>query len=187
VRPGRLVVLNGPSSAGKSTLAAALVECLDTPWHVLPVDLLHATRSRPDLRGVTDIAWDDVVAATRRGYHRAVAGMVRGGCDVIADHVLSEPWRLADLHAVTDGLDVLLVHVTCAPEVLVSREESRGDRDVGTAEAQLAAVFAHRDCDLTVDTTSATPETCAAAVADLVDRPPVDRAWTRLAGSAPAR
>ena len=37
----------------------------------------------------------------------------RRGCDVLADHVLSEPWRLDDLLRLSSGLDVLLVHVTC--------------------------------------------------------------------------
>ncbi len=180
MEPGRLVLLNGPSSAGKSTLAGALVELLDTPWHVVPVDLLHATRSRPDLRGVTGIAWEEVFTATRRGYHRALGALARGGCDVVGDLVLSEPWRLPDLLAATEGLDVLLVHVTCAPEVLVARETARDDRIPGTAVEQLGVAFAHGDCDLTVDTTAAAPEVGARAVADLIARPPADRAWTRL-------
>ncbi|CAN5149768.1 hypothetical protein BH09ACT12_BH09ACT12_15820 [soil metagenome] len=178
---GRLVLLSGPSSAGKSTLAAALVDLLETPWHVVPVDLIHATRSRPDLRGVEGIAWEDVFAATRRGYHRALSGLVRGGCDVIGDHVFSESWRLPDLLAVTEGLDVLLVHVTCTPETLTARELARGDRIAGTAVEQLGVVFAHGDADLTVDTTAAPAEVGAAAVAELVVRPPSDRAWARLA------
>ncbi|WP_220093707.1 chloramphenicol phosphotransferase CPT family protein [Flexivirga caeni] len=46
-RPGRVVLLNGPSSAGKSSLAAAFAAIQPTPWHNLPVDLVHSSRSRP--------------------------------------------------------------------------------------------------------------------------------------------
>ncbi|MEJ7832828.1 MAG: AAA family ATPase [Nocardioides sp.] len=178
--PGRIVVLNGPSSAGKTMLCAELVELLDTPWHVVPVDLVHAVRSRPDLRGVTGIDWDAVFRASRAGYHRAVAGLASGGCDVVADHVLDEAWRLSDLLDVTAGLDVLLVHVTCAPEVLRAREEARGDRVPGVAVDQLARVFAHGDCDLLVDTSTLSALECARRVADLVAVPPGSRAFDRL-------
>jgi chloramphenicol 3-O phosphotransferase len=177
---GRILLLNGPSSAGKTTLSHALSDLLPTPWHVFPVDLVHAMRSRPDLRGVAGIDWQSVFRASRAGYHRAIAGLAHTGCDVIADHVLSEPWRLADLLDVTRGLDVLLVHVTCDPDVLVAREAARGDREPGVALHQLGSVFAHRDCDLTVDTTSTSAEACAADVARLLDEPSPGRAFERL-------
>jgi chloramphenicol 3-O phosphotransferase len=177
---GRVLLLNGPSSAGKTSLSHALSDLLPTPWHVFPVDEVHAMRSRPDLRGVTGIDWESVFHSSRAGYHRAVAGLAHAGCDVIADHVLSEPWRLADLLDVTRGLDVLMVHVTCDPDVLAAREAARGDREPGAALRQLGSVFKHGDCDLTLDTTSTSAEACAADVARLLDNPPADRAFERL-------
>ena len=112
-------------------------------------------------------------------YHRALAGAAFAGCDVIADHVLSEPWRLTELLALTNGLEVLLVHVTCDLDELERRERHRGGRESGTARAQADVVFAHGDCDLVVDTTQATPEACAARVAALLDSPPKETAFER--------
>jgi chloramphenicol 3-O phosphotransferase len=178
--PGRIVLLNGPSSSGKTTLSEALAELLRTPWHIFPVDAVHAMRSRPDLRGHVDIDWQQVFRTSRAGYHCAVAGLATAGCDVIADHVLDEPWRLLDLLRVTVDLDVLLVHVDCSPKVLSEREARRGDREPGTAVRQLALVFAHADCDLTVDTTAASAELCAREVASLLDSPFQERAFDRL-------
>ncbi len=111
---GRLVLLNGPSSAGKTTLAKAVVGRLRTPWLLLPMDLFHQIRTRPDA-DLTDRQWQDVFHRTRAAYHRALVGAAACGCDVLGDHVLSEPWRLDDLLRLSDGLDVLLVHVTCEP------------------------------------------------------------------------
>ncbi|MGD0240643.1 MAG: hypothetical protein ABSB59_09975 [Streptosporangiaceae bacterium] len=49
-----------------------------------------------------------VLARTRAGFHRAVAGLAAAGNDVVADHVLSEPWRLLDCLAVMAGYRVVL-------------------------------------------------------------------------------
>src|SRR3954447_21052151 len=124
---GRIVLLNGPSSAGKTTLTQAVSRRLATPWLVLPVDLFHQIRTRPDA-DLTDRQWQDVFHRTRAAYHRALVGAASVGCDVLGDHVLSEPWRLDDLLRLSAGLDVLLVHVTCDPVGLLRRERSRHDR-----------------------------------------------------------
>ena len=180
MRHGRIVLLNGPSSAGKTSVAQALAPGLPTPWLVMPVDLFHSIRSRPQQGLLSEDEWAAVFRGTRSAYHRALAGAALAGCDVIGDHVLSERWRLADLLDLTAGVDVLLVHVTCDVDELERRERRRGDRDVGTARTQAAEVFTHGDCDLEVDTTNASPEDCAARIAQLVASPPAETAFERL-------
>src|SRR3954470_17440241 len=138
---GRIVLLNGPSSAGKTTLTQAVSSRLTTPWLVLPVDLFHQIRTRPSAE-LTDRQWHDVFHRTRAAYHRALVGAAAVGCDVLGDHVLDEPWRLDDLLRLTVGLDVLLVHVTCDPAELRRREKARSDREVGTARTQQRLGFA---------------------------------------------
>lgn len=44
---GRIVFLNGTSSAGKSSIAGELVRLLDAPWFVLSADAFHAMRTAP--------------------------------------------------------------------------------------------------------------------------------------------
>lgn len=175
---GRIVLLNGPSSAGKTTLSKAVARRLTTPWLVLPVDLFHEIRTRP-AKELTDRQWHDVFHRTRAAYHRALVGAAAVGCDVLGDHVLTEPWRLDDLLRLSAGLDVLLVHVTCDPAELARREKTRSDRHPGSARTQLRLVFAHGDCDLTVDTTYG-PDEPTAAVLDLIRKPPTERAFDRL-------
>jgi chloramphenicol 3-O phosphotransferase len=175
---GRIVLLNGPSSAGKTTLAKSIATRLATPWLVLPVDLFHQVRTRPDA-DLTDRQWQDVFHRTRAAYHRALVGAASSGMDVLADHVLNEPWRLDDLLRLSDGLHVLLVHVTCSPKELARRERLRDDRDPGTAMYQQRLVFQHGDCDLTVDTTYG-PDEPTAAVLDLIRNPPAELAFDRL-------
>jgi chloramphenicol 3-O phosphotransferase len=175
---GRIVLLNGPSSAGKTTLAQAVARRLPTPWLQMPVDLFHQIRTRPDA-DLTDRQWHDVYHRTRAAYHRALVGAATSGMDVLADHVLNEHWRLDDLLRLTDGVDVLLVHVTCSPKELRRRERLRGDRDTGTALHQQRLVFQHGDCDLAVDTTYG-PDEPTAALLELIREPPASRAFDRL-------
>jgi len=128
VIPGQIVLLNGASSSGKSTVARELLEVFDDPWFHLPVDAFGAMRARKELSAPEVVA---LLRRTRQGYHRAVAGMARAGNSVVADHVLSEPWRLADILEQWAGLDVTMVAVHCPLPELNRREGARGDREPG--------------------------------------------------------
>lgn len=184
VPSGRIVLLNGPSSAGKSSLAAEFVRMRPTPWFNLPVDLVHSIRSRP--AALSDQPWDaprwqEIFRRSRAGYHRLLAGLAAAGNDVIGYHVLNEPWRLKDLlQAVAADIPVLLVHVTARTRDLERRERARGDREPGTARAQIDVVFAHGDCDLQIDTTDISTADAARAVSELVASWPEPTAFDRM-------
>jgi chloramphenicol 3-O phosphotransferase len=180
--PGRVVLLNGVSSAGKSALGAALLELLPTPWFRLGVDDVGALRSAVATHRLPAAEVPDVLRRTRAGFHRMVAGLAEAGNDVVADHVLSEPWRLADLLEVLAPYDVVLVGVHCAPEELTRRESLRGDRPVGLAAGQLSSVHAHGVYDVEVDTTANDAAACARVVMGRLDAGP-GTAFPRLRGS----
>lgn len=182
---GRVILLNGASSSGKTSLGRALQRVLPDPWFLFGVDALGAMRSPAATRQLDEREVEAVLRRTRRGYHRAVAGVVSAGNDVLMDYPLSEPWRLEDLLEVLEGVDVTLVDVRCGSAELERRERGRGDRPAGLARAQ--QVFAHDDRDLAIDTTAAGPEDCAAALAADLDALGPERAFDRLRGRRRAR
>lgn len=177
-----MVLLNGPSSSGKTSIGRAMLPLLDDPWFFVPVDAVSGLRSESYRRALDDAGITEMLQRTRRGYHRAVAGLASVGNDVIMDYPLSEPWRLADLLEVLEPFEVLLVDVTCAPEELVRRELARGDRPVGLAASQ--AVFAHPERDLVVDTTATPADACARAVVRLLEESPSPTAFERMRARA---
>ncbi len=179
VRRGRVILLNGASSSGKSSVGRALLPMLPDPWFFLPVDAVGAMRSTVHTRALDEGEVDEMLRRTRLGYHRAVAALASVGNDVIMDYVLSERWRLDDLLDVLDGYDVTLVDVRCAPDELDRRERARGDRPVGLARSQ-TEVHAHREHDIAVDTTSTSPESCARTIAGALHTVPVPKAFDRL-------
>ena len=183
VTPGRIVLLNGASSSGKSCLARELLEVFDEPWFHMPVDAFHAMRARKDLPRPE---LDELFMRTRRGYHRAVAGMVEAGNSVVADHVLSEPWRLEDILEQWGELDVTMVGVHCSLDELKRREGARTDREPGTAESQFHVVHAGVEYDCEIDTSARSARECAIEVEQIVGARPRPGAFDRLvAGRSP--
>lgn len=181
--PGRIMLLNGPSSSGKSSIGRALLPLLDDPWFLMPVDAVSGMRSTVYRAGLDERGVAEMLRRTRRGYHRAVAAMASVGNHVIMDYPLSEPWRIDDLLVVLEGFDVTLIEVRCAAAELAPR-----NRAAGLALSQ--RVDAHGDCDIVVDTTATSPEACAAAIVTGLDTLPGVKAFDRLrarATSGPAQ
>lgn len=178
-RPGRIILLNGASSAGKSSIGRALLPLLPDPWFFVPVDSLNAMRSTVHTRRLDDAQIDEMLRRTRLGYHRAVAGLASAGNDVIMDYPLSERWRLDDLVETLAGYDVTLVEVRCSPGELERRERDRGDRPAGLSRSQ-TLVYAHGEFDIVVDTTETGPGECAATIAHALDAVPSPKAFARL-------
>lgn len=166
-RPGRVILLNGASSSGKSSLAVALQSLLAGPWFLVPVDAINGMRSAAQAGPADGIQMADILRRTRRGYHRVVAALASVGNDVIMDYPLTEPWRLADLLVVLRDFEVTLVEVRCDLEEMERRERARGDRPTGLARSQGSA-YAQGSYDLAVDTTRTSPEDCALMITEFL-------------------
>jgi chloramphenicol 3-O phosphotransferase len=179
-RRGQIIFLNGTSSSGKSSIAGQLLLMLDPPHFHMSVDAINSMRAKQKTRDLDDAGLKAVLARTRAGFHRAVAGMAEAGNDVIADHVLSEPWRLRDCLEVMAGYRVVFVGVRCSPAELERRERERGDRPSGVALAQQAQVHAHGLYDIECDTTAASPYGCAVLIRDFLGTRQVPTAFDRL-------
>jgi chloramphenicol 3-O phosphotransferase len=179
-RRGQIIFLNGTSSSGKSSIAGQLLLMLDPPHFHMSVDAINSMRAKQKSRELDEAELEAVLARTRAGFHRAVAGMAEAGNDVIADHVLSEPWRLRDCLEVMAGYRVVFVGVRCSPAELERRERERGDRPAGVALAQQVQVHAHGLYDVECDTTTASPYDCAAGIADFLGTGQAPTAFDRL-------
>jgi chloramphenicol 3-O phosphotransferase len=175
--PGLVVLLNGASSSGKSTIARALLPILEPRFFHMPVDAFHMMRVDRD---IPPEELEDEIRRTCLGFHRAVAGMAAAGNHVVMDHVLSHPWRLRDCLELFCAPRVLFVGVQASREDLRRRERARGDREPGLAERQLAAVHAHGLYDLECDTSTTSAPECARRIGELVRRRPAPTAFEQL-------
>ena len=182
-----IVYLNGSSSAGKSTLGAALLEAMDEPFILVGADTIfggvderHNRRVTPggsDPQVEAGVGWlldgDDRITEIRfgplgrrmmYGLHRMVAGLADEGNNVVVDDVIFDADMMAHLAALMAGRPAYLVGVRCSLETLEAREAARGNRINGLAALLFEQPHRHAVYDIEVDTTTTRPPEAAARI-----------------------
>ena len=166
-RPGRIILLNGASSSGKSTLARLLQELLDEPfWHVSSDKLVESgfLPQRREEGGPFD--WRQMRPRFFDGFHRCLPALADAGNDLIVDHIIElASWR-TELAALLAHVDVYLVGVHCDLDEIDRRERLRGDRTIGEGRTHVSVDGIHTfgPYDLEVDTTAGVGTQLAASV-----------------------
>jgi chloramphenicol 3-O phosphotransferase len=155
---GRLIVLNGASSSGKSSLATALQEALDEPFLHVSSDQFLAAGMLPARRADRGPFnwWHELRPRFFAGFHRCLPALAAAGNDLIVEHVIEFPTWRAELASLLAGLDVFLVGVHCDLAELDRRERARGNRRIGEGRAHVTENRIHTfgPYDLDVDTTT---------------------------------
>jgi chloramphenicol 3-O phosphotransferase len=181
VTPGRVILLNGVGSCGKSSIARALQEISAEPLLHVQMDafldmLPEALQDHPNgllMQRVSDdppeiaIHVGPVLQRLLDGMKVAAAAMARAGNNLIVDDVMFDSTR-AEWRAAFTGLDCRWVGVTAPLEVIEARERGRGDRMIGLARGQYELVHAGAEYDMVLDASSATPVELARQIRDAV-------------------
>lgn len=152
----RIVVLNGTSSSGKTSIARAFQELAPRRFLNLSIDT------------ILDTLPPGTLARMQRGEERAGPELVRAfyacvkelaalGFDLIIDHAVTSQAEADLLHDAVRGHDTLVVGLDCPAEVLEERERRRGDRKIGMARAQCERIHRWLSYDLRVDTSVVDP------------------------------
>ncbi|HEX4929102.1 MAG TPA: hypothetical protein VFV62_00225, partial [Gaiellaceae bacterium] len=98
------------------------------------------------------------------GMRAAVAACARADNDVLVDDVFVDRAWLDAWRDALAGLEWLLVGVVAPLDVVEERERARGNRIAGEARAQFAVIHSGIEYDVTVNTSSQSPEECARAI-----------------------
>lgn len=191
---GQIVILNGVSRAGKSSLARAVQESVPGMWMHIGMDA-HKACTPPalqpgvGLRPGTDQVKpeiEDCVPILFAGLYESVAAHARLGLDVVVDvnHHESYSRRYGILRSCArrlSGLPVLFVGVRCPVDVIWERRAATWGQIRGAvAEDVVAAVelaqtasHAHGRYDLEIDTSIMSPADGAQIIGRrLADGPP---------------
>jgi chloramphenicol 3-O phosphotransferase len=163
-----IVVLNGTSSSGKTSIARAFQELalprvflnisIDSILYALPesvVGRLEAGDSRADPRLV-------------RGFYACVSSLASHGLDLVIDHAITSEAEASMLREAVAGHDAVMVGLDCPVEVLVERERARGNRRPGMAAAQCERVHQWVQYHLRIDTSQISVEDAARRIVEVL-------------------
>ncbi len=211
-KTGIVILLNGASASGKSTLQKELQKLFPTPYlgigldnffvGVLPTRFVTGPRQDGDInqelvmQGVPSV--DDqgnklftllvgpVGDQIMRGMHHAIAAYAAQGNNCIVDYITYKKEWVTDLCAALDGITVYVIGVDSDLEILEEREKARGRSFVeGHARSHYETVhtFMNNTYDLRVNTSTTDAATCARAIYDFIAAQPQPGAFSKLCAS----
>jgi chloramphenicol 3-O phosphotransferase len=186
-----VIVLNGTTSSGKTTLAEALQDVLEESWLVFGIDTLLSALPL----ALWDIADDAIISPRPRDHEvrdggiafsadgdvtvgvefrrledswlQGLATIAASGTRLILDDVFLDGVTSQDrLRHALSGRHVMWVGVTCDVDVALQRERDRGDRVVGMVARQSSSVHEGVHYDLVVDTTTQSATEVARQIAE---------------------
>jgi chloramphenicol 3-O phosphotransferase len=160
VAGGRVIVVNGPSGSGKSSVLAAIADASSMPWVIVDEPVL-GTVDQPYL------IWPDRAPGLHRGFLDALAALARRD-NLVALSAGGHPAAVID--AVFDGVDVVRIGLDCDVATLVRRERGREGRWGGLAASSLTDHDGWR-YDARFDTTQTSATAIARDVLSLVRIP----------------
>lgn len=164
-----VIILNGGSSSGKTTIAKCLQNSLPTTWLRFSIDDLIDAMPDAMLKADSGIIFGDDGSVSpgtdfrtlESAWMHGIGEMVRRGARVIIDDVFISGVEACNRwEASLEGLQVLWVGVFCDPTVASARENERADRVAGMAVSQATLVHVGIHYDIKVDTTKTSPEEC---------------------------
>ncbi|SMC21106.1 chloramphenicol 3-O phosphotransferase [Andreprevotia lacus DSM 23236] len=181
----QVIILNGNSSSGKTSLAHALQEKLpeqylnfsiDSVLYALPPSDLHKMQ-RGEVIERSGYHWPSLV----RGYHYALPGLLQAGLKLIIDNAWCDIEEKRELLTELAGYHQALIGVHCSLEVALAREQQRGDRAAGLAAWEHPRVHERMIYDFEVNSDDSTPAQSADAIAAwLLQQPSLSGAMETL-------
>jgi len=158
---GQIILLNGVSSSGKTTLAKALFKKLPDYFYIGLDNFDNFIDSMEDRKNKRLIPVE-----TEYFFHRNIAMFSDEEVNLIVDHVLSDEFTKNDFFEVFSDYLVIYVGVYCPLEELIKRENERGDRPKGLAEKQYEFVHKGIDYDVEVNTFYESIDECVSKILD---------------------
>ena len=152
VPPGKIIIINGPSSSGKTTLALALQKQLDLPFIRFSFDLFLDHKAFPvEQIKSGKFSWEQMRPSVFQGLHQCLPALATTGNNIIFDHIIETKAWLYELVSLISQLDVFFVGVHCSLLELERREMQRGDRRPGEARQDFETVHSIPTYDLEIN------------------------------------
>lgn len=110
-----------------------------------------------EVDNVGQILFDPIISV----YYATIKLFSEMGLNVIVDTVIDNDKRFNDYLDLLFDHPTFFVCVLCSKEELTSREQIRGDREIGLANSQYDTIYSFDEYDLEVNTEELSPAKCA--------------------------
>jgi chloramphenicol 3-O phosphotransferase len=186
---GTIILLDGASSSGKSTLASAVQARISQPFWHYSIDHLKAGGVLPLERIESgEFAWSSMRQGFFEGFHRSIPALATAGNNLIVEHIVEQQDWMDRLLLLLEPHDVFFVGLHCPLEELERRERNRGNRRIGEARSDHEIIHTFGTYDLELNTTSSVEAQAETLLSAWVTRRQpsafTKMAWQRRGGSA---
>ena len=200
---GTIIVLNGPSASGKSSIQKKIQELFNEPYLSLGVDNLFdavlpdyyglgmvqpkGTFSQKDIRYIETIevqgkkAIKLLIGPLGRkvvtGMHHSIAAYAKAGNNVVVDYIPYEKeWFLEFVNALK-GIKVYYIGLKYSLQAIEEREKKRATSPVGHARSHYDTVHYFDNYDLVIDDATLSAEEIARNIQHNIDKNPQPKAF----------
>lgn len=192
-KPGIVIILNGPSAAGKSSLQKSIQRLAPVPYLSLGIDNLFndpfpdehgklqaktVANFEKDLRFVTienNTVFLHVGPTGRKivdGMNQAIAAYAKAGNNIVVDYIMYDQAWMKELLYNLRGCPVYLIGVNLPLEIIEQREQARSTSPIGHARSHYDIVHAGNVYDLMLDDAIATPDQGAEKILKFIHNNP---------------
>jgi chloramphenicol 3-O phosphotransferase len=162
---GKVILVNGASSLGKSALCGGLQANLDDPFWHWSIDHLRHSGALPTQRiEAGDFSWPRMRPAFFEGFHSCLPALAEAGNNLIVEHIVETAAWMSRLVRLLADVDVFFVGLHCPLAELERRERQRGDRRDGEARQDHAVVHSFGSYDMEIDPTRTVDDNVRAVI-----------------------
>lgn len=177
-RLGNIVLINGVSSVGKTTIARELQHQLCEESYVLFsgddfLEILVRGRNARHLGSGAAIKLTDA-------FNKSIAALSYEGIHVVVDTVIQDVSALEKTVEALSDSPVYFVGLHCSVEELDKREKLRQDRRSGLAREQLSQVHLEAIYDLELNTAELSADNCVKKIRELLTSTASPKAFVQL-------
>lgn len=191
--PGRIIILNGPSGSGKSSIQKEFQKLMmPSLWIRVGIDSLFdgvMPEINPEnmvfwqspnpirwIESSKDAAGNNIIMLfvgpegekVAYGMNSAIAAYAKNGCNVIVDYIAYKQEWLQDLEKQLKEFKTYYIAVDIPLETLEQREEARGTSPKGHARSHYFTVYGTKTYDLRVDSQKNSAQEIALQIKELI-------------------
>lgn len=183
---GRVIVLNGVGSAGKTSAAKAFQRIAVDPFLHVSGDVfldMIAPQMWGDKRGIVfrqleeggppsiDIDIGIEIERLMEGMRASVAALAKAGNNCVVDDVMLSATDQQSYLRACHNVPIYFVAIHAPLEILEERERNRGDRLIGLSRWQFPRVHQGIEYDFEIDTANKGPQDVAREIAYALNVP----------------